>query len=132
MIQGSRPVGAERQREEAEGRPPGPPGQRVSAADTVAEMIEARLGRTVDPDENFFEAGLNSMALVELHADITGVLGIDIPVTSMFTRPNVRALSRLVEGAQEPVRSEPARLRPVGGSRRDVRARIRRDGGAPR
>ncbi|MFI6510708.1 MULTISPECIES: acyl carrier protein [Streptosporangium] len=95
-------------------------------------MIEARLGRPVDPDENFFEAGLNSMALVELHADLTGVLGLDFPVTSMFTRPNVRALSRLVEGAQEPVKSEPPRLRPVGGSRRDVRSRIRRDGGSPR
>ncbi|MER6830111.1 acyl carrier protein [Streptosporangium sp. NPDC000563] len=135
MIQGSRPVGAERQHEEDEGRPPGQsgrPGQRVSAADTVAGMIEARLGRTVDPDENFFEAGLNSMALVELHADITGALGIDIPVTAMFARPNVRALSRLVAGAQEPVRSEPARPRPTGGSRRDVRARIRRDGGSSR
>ncbi|MGC5014093.1 acyl carrier protein [Streptosporangium sp. DT93] len=108
--------------------------QRVSAADRVAEMIEARLGRPVDPDENFFEAGLNSMALVELHADLTGELGLDFPITSMFTRPNVRALSRLVEESREPVRSEPVatRVRAVGGSRRDVRSRIRRDGGSPR
>lgn len=132
MVQGSWPVGAENRPGEAAGRPPSRPGQRLSAADTVAEMIESRLGRPVDPDENFFEAGLNSMALVELHADITGVLGIDIPVTSMFTRPNVRALGRLLEGPREPVRDEPSRPRPAGGGRRDVRARIRRDGGAPR
>lgn len=137
MIQGSRPGGAEPRRGEGAGGPPGFPGQRVPAADRVAEMIEARLGRPVDPDENFFEAGLNSMALVELHADLTGELGLDFPVTSMFTRPNVRALSRLVEEArepakQEPARNEPARLRAVGGSRRDVRSRIRRDGGSPR
>ncbi|MEU8380930.1 acyl carrier protein [Streptosporangium sp. NPDC048865] len=97
MIHSSRPVGAERQREEAGGRPPGPPGhpghpgQRVSAADTVAEMIEARLGRPVDPDENFFEAGLNSMALVELHADITGVLDIDIPAPGGTPPRSLRA-----------------------------------------
>ncbi|WP_326821524.1 acyl carrier protein [Streptosporangium sp. NBC_01756] len=130
MVQSGRPE--EDRRDDGAGGAPGRSGQVAGGADRVAAMIEARLGRAVDPDENFFEAGLNSMALVELHAEITGVFGIDIPVTSMFTRPNVRALSRLVEGSQEPGRNDLTRPRPTGGSRRDVRARIRRDGGTSR
>ncbi|MGV9598927.1 acyl carrier protein [Streptosporangium sandarakinum] len=159
MIQGSRPVdpgeqhdGGARGAADVRGRP----GRPVPIADRVTGMIESRLGRPVDPDENFFEAGLNSMALVELHADITGTFGIDIPVTAMFTRPNARALGRLVEstragapapggpdagsptpgspvgGAPERAADDPSRSRPSGGGRRDVRARIRRGPGASR
>ncbi|MEU6741352.1 acyl carrier protein [Streptosporangium sandarakinum] len=163
MIQGSRPVdpgeqhdGGARSAADVRGRP----GRPVPIADRVTGMIESRLGRPVDPDENFFEAGLNSMALVELHADITGTFEIDIPVTAMFTRPNARALGRLVEsaradapapggpatgsrapgsptpgsppaGAPGQVGDDPSRPRPSGG-RRDIRARIRRGPGASR
>ncbi|GGP76636.1 acyl carrier protein [Streptosporangium pseudovulgare] len=118
MIQGSRPVdpgeqhgGGARGAADVRGRP----GRPVPIADRVTGMIESRLGRPVDPDENFFEAGLNSMALVELHADITGTFEIDIPVTAMFTRPNARALGRLVESARTGA-GVPAPGGPTGGS----------------
>ncbi|GAB2479593.1 acyl carrier protein [Streptosporangium sandarakinum] len=121
MIQGSRPVdpgeqhgGGARGAADVRGRP----GRPVPIADRVTGMIESRLGRPVDPDENFFEAGLNSMALVELHADITGTFEIDIPVTAMFTRPNARALGRLVEStrADAPAPGGPAAGSPTPGS----------------
>ncbi|MFF0305824.1 phosphopantetheine-binding protein [Streptosporangium sp. NPDC004379] len=120
MIQGSLPVGPGDQhdggaRSVADVR--GRPGRPVPIADRVTEMIESRLGRPLDPDENFFEAGLNSMALVELHADITGTFDIDIPVTAMFTRPNAKALGRLVESARAdaPAPGSPASGTPAGG-----------------
>ncbi|MGI5489574.1 acyl carrier protein [Microtetraspora malaysiensis] len=100
----------------------------MTQADAVASLVERRLGRVLDPDLNFFEAGLDSLALVELHEEITSTLGLSLPVTAMFTHPNLRALSHLITQGQAPARQDGARRRPLGGSRRDVRARIREDG----
>ncbi|MEU5868038.1 MULTISPECIES: acyl carrier protein [unclassified Nonomuraea] len=102
----------------------------MTQADAVASLVERRLGRALDPDLNFFEAGFDSLALVELHEEITGELGLSLPVTAMFTHPNLRALSHLIAQGQAPApaRQDGARRRPLGGSRRDVRARIREEG----
>ncbi|MEU1388072.1 MULTISPECIES: acyl carrier protein [unclassified Nonomuraea] len=103
----------------------------MTQADAVASLVERRLGRALDPDLNFFEAGFDSLALVELHEEITGALGLKLPVTAMFTHPNLRALSHLIAKGQTPApaaRQDGARRRPLGGSRRDVRARIREEG----
>ncbi|GIH91284.1 acyl carrier protein [Planobispora siamensis] len=94
----------------------------------VAELVERRLGRPLDPDLNFFEAGLNSLTLVELHDDITTALGVDLPATALFTHPNLAALSRLIAQGGGQARAETTRRRPVTGSRRDIRARLREDG----
>ncbi|MFE3455656.1 acyl carrier protein [Nonomuraea sp. NPDC059194] len=94
----------------------------------VAELVERRLGRPLDPDLNFFEAGLDSLALVELHDEITGTLGVDLPATALFTHPNLEALGRLIAQGSAPARGDAGRRRPVGGSRRDIRARLREDG----
>ncbi|MFC4117873.1 acyl carrier protein [Nonomuraea zeae] len=100
----------------------------MTQADAVASLVERRLGRALDPDLNFFEAGLDSLALVALHEELTSTLGLSLPVTAMFTHPNLRALSHLITQGQAPARQDGARRRPLGGSRRDVRARIRKDG----
>ncbi|MFI6920968.1 acyl carrier protein [Nonomuraea spiralis] len=101
----------------------------MTQADAVASLVERRLGRALDPDLNFFEAGFDSLALVELHEEITGTLGLKLPVTAMFTHPNLRALANLITQGEAPTRQDGgARRRPLGGSRRDVRARIREDG----
>nr|BFE79185.1 hypothetical protein GCM10020093_017860 [Planobispora longispora] len=85
-------------------------------------------GPPLDPDLNFFEAGLNSLALVELHDEITTTLGIDLPATALFTHPNLAALARLIAQGGAPARADAARRRPVAGNRRDIRARLREGG----
>ncbi|GIH80014.1 acyl carrier protein [Planobispora longispora] len=94
----------------------------------LAELVERRLDRPLDPDLNFFEAGLNSLALVELHDEITTTLGIDLPATALFTHPNLAALARLIAQGGAPARADAARRRPVAGNRRDIRARLREGG----
>lgn len=94
----------------------------------VAELVERRLGRPLDPDLNFFEAGLDSLALVELHDEIIAALGVDLPATALFTHPNLAALGRLLAQGGAPARADAGRRRPVAGSRRDIRARLREDG----
>lgn len=112
MIHASRPTG----------------NQQDDSADKVAAIVERRLGRALDPELNFFEAGLDSLTLVELHEEITSTLGVELPVTAMFTHPNLRALGRLMAQGAAPAKADAGRRRAVGGSRRDVRARIREDG----
>ncbi|MFD1931108.1 acyl carrier protein [Nonomuraea mangrovi] len=94
----------------------------------VAELVERRLGRPLDPDLNFFEAGLDSLSLVELHDEITTTLGVDLPATALFTHPNLVALGRLIAQGSAPARADTGRRRPITGSRRDIRARLREDG----
>ncbi|WP_431873288.1 amino acid adenylation domain-containing protein [Amycolatopsis sacchari] len=118
----------------------GPTGKTVAAAppSTEAERalaaIEATiaevLGRAIGPDENFFDAGLTSLALVQLHEVSTRELTVDLPVTAMFAHPNLRALRRHLAGeaTARPVPVRPAdtgQLRRVGAARRELRRRIR-------
>ncbi|WP_327085651.1 acyl carrier protein [Nonomuraea sp. NBC_01738] len=114
MTQGSRPTASDHQ----QGTPAG----------KVAAIIERRLGRALDPELNFFEAGLDSLALVELHEEIVRELAVELPVTALFTHPNLTALARLLAQGSAPPRPDTARRRVAGGGRRDVRSRLREDG----
>lgn len=97
---------------------------------TVEFTIRAMLGRPIGPDENFFEAGLNSLALVRLHEVSTRELSIVVPVTVLFAHPNLRSLRRYLAGENAPV-TNPARstdasqVRRIGRARRELRRRIR-------
>ena len=82
----------------------------VRLADAIADVI----GRPIRHDENFFEAGLNSRELVELHARMTSGMPRPFPVTLMFARPNLRALGSHLAG-DGPVTPAPGRrARAVG------------------
>jgi amino acid adenylation domain-containing protein len=61
----------------------------------VEDRIKTYLppGARIAPDTNFFEAGLDSLAMLSLHADLTEHGHADLAVTDLFRWPNVRGLA---------------------------------------
>merc|ERR1712078_858022 len=62
----------------------------------LQEMVEELLGRDVDPEEPLMEAGLDSMASVELQSGIQQAMGVELPATLMFDYPSLQAVSGFV------------------------------------
>jgi acyl carrier protein len=60
----------------------------------------------IDPDENFFDLGGDSLRAVELMAEIETLSGRELPVTLLFEAPSVSALSAALHDA-EPRRFSP-------------------------
>ena len=89
------------------------------------------LGRRIGPDENFFEAGLDSAGMVRVYEQVVGHRARPFPVTTLFAHPNLRALERQLAGTPSDAASGTAsgrrprdrdpRLRAAG--RRQIRAR---------
>lgn len=67
-----------------------PPG----IVERFADAVTVRLGRRIGPDENFFDAGLDSLTLVALHEQVAGAAAGHFPITDLFAHPNLRALGR--------------------------------------
>ncbi|MPZ25915.1 MAG: hypothetical protein GEV12_05560 [Micromonosporaceae bacterium] len=104
-----------------------------AVADQINEIVKELLGRRIDLDENFFEAGLNSLSVTKLHALISKRLGTQIPEVGLFSHPNLRGAAALVVDATGPTSQVPRdaasdRTRRSASSRREIRARLRRDG----
>lgn len=62
--------------------------------DRIAIAAADVLGRPLDQDENFFDAGLNSLSLVQIHEACIAGSAQPFPITVLFARPNLRALAR--------------------------------------
>ena len=109
----------------------GPLTEAERALVAIEDTIRGVLGRSIGPDENFFDAGLTSLALVQLHEVSTRELSTALPVTAMFAHPNLRALRRYLSGgevAAPAVANRPTdagQLRRIGSARRELRRRIR-------
>lgn len=109
-----------------------------AVAGQINEIVQELLGRRIDLDENFFEAGLNSLSVTKLHALISKRLGTRFPEVGLFSHPNLRGAAALVVDAARPASQQPAsqvprdaaadRVRRTASSRREIRARLRRDG----
>jgi amino acid adenylation domain-containing protein len=105
--------------------------------DEIARLVRDIVGADLSRTENFFDAGLNSMAVVRLHALLRERLAVDLPVTAMFEHPNLTALARFISGGPPPATApEPRNPRaprdraPDDGQarrRRQLRQGIRRD-----
>lgn len=95
-------------------------GQGDSAVAAIEAAIHAALGRALGADENFFDAGLTSRALVSAHAEGTRGLSAPPPVTVLFAHPNLRALRRYLAG---PAAAAPPERGSAG--RRELRRRAR-------
>lgn len=128
---------------------PGPAAEHDT--DAVLAQLDALvleiLGRRIDPDANYFTAGLDSLTVTKLHTLLINRLDVYLPVMALFRRPTLRGTAERVVAAREalardeaagrtvapPARTGPATPAPAGGaaSRREIRARIRR-GEAPR
>ena len=72
-------------------------------------------------DDNFFEAGGNSLRLVEAHARISAELNRVVDVAALFQHPTIRALATFLDSAND----EPARTAHVQERARKQRERWR-------
>ncbi|MGW2248832.1 amino acid adenylation domain-containing protein [Kitasatospora sp. NPDC001660] len=97
----------------------------------LAELVREVVGVDLPPADNFFDAGLNSMAVVRLHALLCERLATAFPVTAMFEHPNLLALARFLSGRAPapPLRDGPPAPRSAqpAEQRRQLRRRIRHD-----
>ena len=61
---------------------------------TIAQAWRQVLGRgSIGVEDNFFDAGGNSISAVRVHALISDALVIEFPITAFFQRPTIRALA---------------------------------------
>ncbi|MFG2089026.1 MULTISPECIES: acyl carrier protein [unclassified Spirillospora] len=99
-------------------------------AAVISQMVAEALGRPALPEENFFEAGMDSLALVEMHDRITERLGLEFPITELFANPNLAALLGFVGATagrpDAPRRGDAAARRRRAPSSQRVRSRSRR------
>ncbi len=87
------------------------------AENTIAHAWRQVLGRgSVGVEDNFFDAGGNSISALRLHALICETLGVDFPVTVFFQRPTIRALAAHLS----------TRTPSASGTQDDARERARR------
>jgi amino acid adenylation domain-containing protein len=61
--------------------------------------------------DNFFDVGGHSLALAELHAHLTELVGRDIPIVELFSHPTVAAQAELLGGEQRPAAAQTGRDR---------------------
>jgi len=68
---------------------------------TVTEVIESFFGlQNVGVHDNFFELGASSLDLVQLNGKLQTKLGVEFPVTTLFTYPTVRSLAQALRPAE--------------------------------
>lgn len=81
----------------------------------LTNSLTRMLGRPIELDENFFDAGANSLILMRLHADLTGTLAPGAQLADFFSFPTVRTLAERL-GDMEPAPEQvpvPAPSRPA-------------------
>jgi non-ribosomal peptide synthetase component F/aryl carrier-like protein len=75
-------------------------GTRDRDGDAVAAVVDRCVrrhlpaGAALGPETNFFEAGLDSLTILRLHADLRAAGYPDLDPTDLFRWPNARALTR--------------------------------------
>ncbi|MFJ9817510.1 amino acid adenylation domain-containing protein [Streptomyces sp. NPDC101151] len=80
-----------------------PPGSRTEQA--LVDIWSRMLGRDrIGVDENFFDAGGNSLLAVRMHRELSALLAGParsdrIPLVAVFRHPTIRALARFLEAA---------------------------------
>ncbi len=69
----------------------------------IAEVWRQVLGRgSIGVEDNFFDAGGNSISAVRVHALIAETLGTEFPITTFFQRPTIRALAAFLTNRTQP------------------------------
>lgn len=101
-------------------------------AQWLVDLIAGVIGRRIGLDEHFFEAGLTSMRLLQVHALLADAMPDPPPATAFFAHPTVRQIAALLAGAGAtagpvaPPRS-PARSAAAGDRRRAIRSQLNQE-----
>lgn len=112
----------------------GPPPRELAPAiaPAITAIAESILGRPLRATDNFFEAGFDSLSLLQFSVELSGLLQREVPAIMMFRYPS---LQRLLPGLAVPglagpgipaTRRAPAQPAAEGGSVRDRRRQLRR------
>jgi len=64
----------------------------------VADVLGFTSVQTLDPSVGFSEIGMDSVMAVELQHRIQRSLGVSLPATALFDKPNIQALARHLAG----------------------------------
>lgn len=98
----------------------------------LVDLIAGVIGRRIGLDEHFFEAGLTSMRLLQVHALLADAMPDPPPATAFFAHPTVRQVTALLAGA-DATTGPVAPLRPAAGSgdagdrRRAIRTQLNQE-----
>ncbi len=65
-------------------------------------MVSGLLGQAIGIDEPLMEAGLDSIGAVELRNSVATRYGIDLPATTTFDQPTIRALGNYLAAMLAP------------------------------
>jgi acetoacetyl-CoA synthetase len=83
----------------------------------LTRIFQRVLGRElVEPDDDFLDLGGDSILAIELMAEIDQVFGRDLPMTTIYDAPTIRALAFIIAGHAHPVSASLVLLKP-GASR---------------
>nr|BAU61515.1 actin related protein2 [Parachlorella kessleri] len=74
---------------------------RVSLEAQISEIIQSVLGHAVAGDQPLMEAGLDSLATVELRSTLSREFGLDLPPTLLFDYPTVAGLATYLAGVTD-------------------------------
>lgn len=78
-----------------------------AVAPAIAQLAESILGKPLRSTDNFFEAGFNSLTLLQFSAELAELLQREVPAIMMFRHASLqRLLPRL--GVQPPTAARPA------------------------
>ena len=71
----------------------------AAVASEVAQIVAGMLGAEVAPTQPLMEAGLDSLAAVELRTELGSRFGVELPATAMFDYPTISALAGFIAAA---------------------------------
>ena len=83
----------------------------VGTESVIAEIWKQVLGRgSVGAEDNFFDAGGNSISAVRVHASLCERLATEFPITTFFQRPTIRMLAAFLADRNSPDVAKPNRV----------------------
>jgi non-ribosomal peptide synthetase component F len=93
---------------------------------TIVAVMQALAGRNVGVNENFFDAGVHSLLLIQASLRLGERLGRPVPIVEMFRHPTARTLAAALAGADADVQA--LKQSQDRAQRRQDAMRRRRDG----